>query len=224
MRGYLDECFFSYIFQEEDFGSDYSSDEEILARIWGGEVKTRELEDRVKNCSRAVSLRRRALASRLSNPCSLDSVPWRDFDYKLVLGRCCEEVIGFTAIPLGFAGPLLLDGAEHYVPIATTEGCLVASTNRGCRVVAKAGGVRSEVFRDGMTRAPVLKFPSINRLMDCVRWIESNEGFDSLKTAFDSTGTHANLKSIFPIPVSSRSFKFCVLFYKPQTIALLSFH
>lgn len=59
------------------------------------------------------------------------------------MGTCCENVIGYMPVPVGVAGPLLLDEKQFYVPLATTEGCLVASTNRGCRALSVSEGGRT---------------------------------------------------------------------------------
>ncbi|KAE9466311.1 hypothetical protein C3L33_01782, partial [Rhododendron williamsianum] len=71
--------------------------------------------------------------------------------------------VGYIQIPVGIAGPLLLDGREYSVPMATTEGCLVASTNRGCKAIHLCGGATSVLLRDGMTRAPVVRFGTAKR-------------------------------------------------------------
>lgn len=77
------------------------------------------------------------------------------------MGACCENVIGYIPVPVGIVGPLHLDGRFVYVPMATTEGCLVASTNRGSRALLKHG-ITSRVVADGMTRGPVVRFPSVD--------------------------------------------------------------
>lgn len=64
-------------------------------------------------------------------------------------------------VPLGAVGPLKLDGRDYMVPMATTEGCLIASTNRGCSAL-KTNGVKSCITNDGMTRAPVLRCTCIS--------------------------------------------------------------
>ncbi|KAM7538564.1 hypothetical protein Aperf_G00000047702 [Anoplocephala perfoliata] len=185
---------------EESDAISVLSDAEVLQMVEEGHLKTRDLETAVKSLPRAVSLRRQDLASRLHNPHIVNSIPYTNYDYRAVMGQCCEEVIGYIPIPLGKVGPLLLDGKEHYVPMATTEGCLVASTNRGCRALFLSGGVKTALFRDQMTRAPVVLFPSIAEVVKCIAWIESPEGFRILRDAFNETSSHAELISIFPNP------------------------
>ena len=93
--------------------------------------------------------------------------------------------IGFVQIPVGVAGPLLLDGKEFTVPMATTEGCLVASTNRGCKAIYVSGGASSVLLRDGMTRAPVVRFPSAQRAAQLKFFLEDPLNFDSLAVVFN---------------------------------------
>ncbi len=78
-----------------------------------------------------------------------------------------ENFLGVAQVPIGLAGPLLVDGeharGEFYVPLATTEGTLVASYSRGMKLCAAAGGIRTTVVDDRMQRAPVFLFPSARR-------------------------------------------------------------
>ncbi len=78
-----------------------------------------------------------------------------------VHGVNCENVVGYVALPVGLVGPLHMNGKVYHVPLATTEGALVASTNRGARAMALSGGATSIILKDGMTRAPIVALPSI---------------------------------------------------------------
>ena len=65
-------------------------------------------------------------------------------------------MIGYVQIPTGLVGPLTLDNEPVYIPMATTEGCLVASTQRGAKAISEGGGAASVVVKDGITRAPAM--------------------------------------------------------------------
>jgi hypothetical protein len=96
--------------------------------------------------------------------------------------------VGYVQIPVGIAGPLLLDGFEYWVPMATTEGCLVASTNRGCKAIHACGGAASMLLRDAMTRAPVVRFGSAKRASDLKFFLEDPINFDTLSVVFNRSG------------------------------------
>jgi hydroxymethylglutaryl-CoA reductase (NADPH) len=110
----------------------------------------------------------------------------------------CENFTGVAQVPLGFAGPLLVDGefarGEFVVPLATTEGTLVASYGRGMKVLTLAGGVRTTVSADAMQRAPVFAFDSAREARAFREWVA--EHFAGIKLAAESTSHVARLLSI----------------------------
>ena len=121
---------------------------------------------------------------------------YENYDYSKVFGACCENVIGYVGIPVGIAGPLLMDGKEYHVPMATTEGCLVASTNRGCRATSMGGGIKTRVVFDAMSRGPVVRFPSAMRATEALKWLEISTNFNKLKKEFDNSSRFARLLNI----------------------------
>ncbi|XP_049398987.1 3-hydroxy-3-methylglutaryl-coenzyme A reductase 1-like [Solanum stenotomum] len=139
-------------------------DEEIIQSVVQGKTPSYSLESKLGDCMRAVSIRKEAL-QRITGK-SLEGLPLEGFDYESILGQCCEMPVGYVQIPVGIAGPLLLDGREYSVPMTTTEGCLMASTNRGCKAIFVSGGTDSVLLRDGMTRAPVVRFSTAKRVVE----------------------------------------------------------
>ncbi len=91
-----------------------------------------------------------------------------------------ENFIGAAQVPVGIAGPLLIDGeharGEFFVPRATTEGTLVASYNRGMKLLHRAGGVRTTVLDDRMQRAPAFGFDSAREARAFGEWVRSSFG------------------------------------------------
>ncbi|OWM66509.1 3-hydroxy-3-methylglutaryl-coenzyme A reductase 1-like isoform X1 [Punica granatum] len=169
-------------------------DEEIVRSVVEGSTPSYSLESKIGDCRRAAGIRRAAV-ERLTGQ-SLKGLPLDGFDYESVLGQCCEMPVGYVVVPVGVAGPLLLDGREYTVPMATTEGCLVASTNRGCKAIYVSGGATSTVLRDGMTRAPVVRFGSARRAAELKLFLEEPDNFDSLAVVFNRSSRFARLQGI----------------------------
>jgi hydroxymethylglutaryl-CoA reductase (NADPH) len=109
-----------------------------------------------------------------------------------------ENFTGVAQVPIGFAGPLLIDGehaqGEFVVPLATTEGTLVASYGRGMKVLTLAGGVRTTVSADAMQRAPVFGFDSAREARAFREWVADH--FAGIKLAAESTSRIARLIDI----------------------------
>src|SRR4051794_13334130 len=109
-----------------------------------------------------------------------------------------EQFIGVAQVPIGLAGPLLVNGehaqGEYYVPMATAEGTLVASYNRGMRLLHEAGGVTTTIMADHMQRAPAFVFPGARQAREFTRWLDDN--FDEIRKAAESTTTTGRLRQI----------------------------
>lgn len=181
-----------------DDGADMLTDDEIKFVIRTGSIHCPlyKIESVIKNPERGVKIRREIIAAQAKLPMDkLNELSYRHFDYTRVMNACCENVLGFVEIPVGYAGPLLLDGVRYFVPMATTEGALVASTNRGCKAIS-VRGVTSFVEDIGMTRAPCVKFPNVFRASQAKKWIEHADNYNTIKIAFDSTSRYARLQEI----------------------------
>ncbi len=108
----------------------------------------------------------------------------------------CENMIGATALPLGVAGPLKVKSYQsgvksYYVPLATTEGALVASVNRGCKAISLSSGATTAVELVGTTRGPVFETAGIEESLNFKNWLEKN--FPLLKKEAERTSSHLKL-------------------------------
>ncbi|XP_035514772.1 3-hydroxy-3-methylglutaryl-CoA reductase a [Morone saxatilis] len=190
----LDECV--AILNNPDLGPCFLSDAEVMLLVNSKHIPAYKLEVMMERPERGVAIRRQMISAKLPTPSALSSLPYTDYDYSKVMGACCENVIGYMPVPVGVAGPLHLDGKQFQVPMATTEGCLVASTNRGCRAIALGGGASSRILADSMTRGPVVKLPSACQAAEVKAWLESTDGFQAIKEAFDNTSRFARLQKL----------------------------
>ncbi|KAL9448817.1 hypothetical protein AB3S75_010870 [Citrus x aurantiifolia] len=171
-----------------------TQDEDVVQSVIDGSIPSYALESKLGDCRRAAAIRREALQKMTGR--SLQGLPLDGFDYDSILGQCCEMPVGYVQIPVGIAGPLLLDGFEYSVPMATTEGCLVASTNRGCKAIYASGGAASMLLRDGMTRAPIVRFASAMRASELKFFLEDPNNFETLAVVFNRSSRFARLQHI----------------------------
>ncbi|NNC36421.1 MAG: hydroxymethylglutaryl-CoA reductase [Acidimicrobiales bacterium] len=137
----------------------------------------------------------------------LEHIPHTSIDAKTLPGNV-ENPIGAAQVPIGLAGPVLING-EHiqdsvYVPLATTEGTLVASYSRGMRLLSEAGGVRVTVLERYMQRAPVFHFDNAKQARDFGDWLIEN--FDGVKAAAESTTSVGKLSHIEQYGVSKMRY------------------
>jgi hydroxymethylglutaryl-CoA reductase (NADPH) len=186
---------------------DYTSwtDAQLAQLVMDKQWKDHELEKRL-DAHRAVQVRRCVVQQKLAeisgDATNSSNSTWQanlpaepSLDYGKVYGANCEIVIGYVPLPVGLVGPLHVNGQPFYVPMATTEGCLVASTNRGAKAIQAGGGATAVVTRDGITRAPCLRLGSAKAAAHLKIWCETPINFVKLQAAFESTTRYGKLSS-----------------------------
>ena len=135
-------------------------------------MRTPVPRDAMNDYTRQMAAQRRAFTGQ-----QLEHVGSFSFDPAVLPGNI-ENFIGVAQVPIGLAGPLLINGehavGEFYVPMATTEGTLVASYNRGMRLLTESGGVTTTVVDDRMQRAPVFILDNARQARELAGWMRAH--------------------------------------------------
>jgi len=178
---------------------------DLLDRVRAGEIALYELDEHA-DPETAATVRRRYLAAETG--ADLDALAPVPFSAARAAESNIENLLGAAAIPMGVAGPVAVDGGaasgEYYLPLATTEGALVASVNRGLGVIAAGGGATARVTDSGMTRAPVFRVDGVAEAQAVTEWVGENE--DRLRETAESTTSHGELLAVDPYVVGDSVF------------------
>lgn len=182
--------------------------DELVAEAIDKNVSLSRLREHfsLKSEDEAALLRAAILERRLG--ISLENVKSVRLEFDELVGRNIENPIGGVVLPVGVVGPLLVKGsfrsAEVYLPLATTEGALVASANRGAKATYLSGGITARVFGDRMTRAPVFKTGSVAESLRLRDWVYSH--FDELRDIAATTTKHGRLEGVECFVVGTNVF------------------
>jgi hydroxymethylglutaryl-CoA reductase (NADPH) len=172
---------------------------DLAARVRDGELRLHELEEHADH-ETAAAARRRYVAEETG--ADLETVGEYAFDAADAEPNV-ENMIGAAQVPMGVVGPVPVAGGaadgQYFLPLATTEGALIASVNRGCSAIRSAGGADARITDSGMTRAPVFRVSGVVEAKEVVDWVEDNE--ERLREAAESTTSHGELLGIDPYVV-----------------------
>jgi hydroxymethylglutaryl-CoA reductase (NADPH) len=186
-------------------GIDAATRAELLRSLVAGDRRFHELP-RELSPEEAAELRRQALEEMTRTP--LSNIAHHSLDVRRASRRNCENFIGVAQVPMGIVGPLRVRGnhidGEVYVPLATTEAALVASTNRGCTAIREAGGAVVRAEDVGMTRAPVFRTSGIVQTQAFLRWIQDHEA--DIRQVAEGTSRHLHLIDVRPFAFGSTVF------------------
>lgn len=181
------------------------SEKEIIEKLETGEIRIFEIEKYTDTTNEAVDIRRKYIENKTG--VELPHIASYSIDMTETAKKNIENPIGTIQVPVGIVGPLHVnmnddESFNTYVPMATTEGALLASVNRGCSAIRKAGGCNVSIIANQMTRAPVIKTKSTKDANKLKQWIYDN--FDEIKAVAETTTNHGKLIKIDPIAIVGR--------------------
>ena len=152
-----------------------------------------------RGCYTGESLQKRLEFIRAETNAELKKITDISMDPLTLIGNI-ESLIGSVEIPVGLAGPLLIEGESarglFYAPLATTEGALVSSAIRGSKAVSLAGGVKTCVLEQRMMRVPLFVFENIEQAIFFADWLMRN--YTEIEEQNRRYSNYAKLKEIDP--------------------------
>ena len=183
---------------------DHERASELAAAVKNGELRLHELDDETDADTAAAARRQLVADASGADPSTIGSY---GFPAEIAEPNI-ENMIGTVQVPVGVVGPVDINGAalddERYLPLATTEGALLASVNRGCSVINRAGGATARVTKAGMTRAPVFRVDDVAEGLALVEWVRDHG--EELREAAESTTNHGELQDVTPYVVGNNVY------------------
>lgn len=177
------------------------TEEEIMEKLDSGDIRIFEIEKYTDTANQATDIRRKYIEKKTN--VELTHISKYSIDMTETAKKNIENPIGTIQIPVGIAGPIIIHNDEEtietYVPMATTEGALLASANRGCSVIRHSNGCNVSILSNQMTRAPVIKTKNVQDANKLKKWI--NDNFNKIKEVAESTTKHGKLIKIDPIAI-----------------------
>lgn len=198
---------------------------EIKSKYIAGEIKSQNLESAVFTevygsdaskvadaCDAAARIRCESIEE--ATGVSLEQIKNTRLDNATLVGgerllTGIEGKIGAATIPFGVAGPIQINGQyvneKVYIPLATNEAALVAGVQRGIKAINMSGGLKTLVHYDGMTRAPLIEAPDIEKAHEfCKRISTDKELFEQLGR--QSKDPFVRLEDIEPYQLGTKVF------------------
>jgi hydroxymethylglutaryl-CoA reductase (NADPH) len=184
----------SFSFQTDPFGPlNFDVEDTITEK---DSVKTGIPHDRNHNYETEIIQQRQEFIEAYSGV-TIEHINKYSFDPKVMQGNI-ENFTGVAQVPIGFAGPLKVNGeyadGEYLIPLATTEGTLVASYNRGIKMINLCGGITTTISDDVMQRAPGFVFDSARQARAFSRWVDEN--IEDIRKKAEATSNVAKLIDI----------------------------